>query len=1049
MSFSPAQPQFRTYFSVFLLLIFIASGFAGLIYQSIWAQYLGLILGHSAYAQTLVLALFMGGMALGAWLVSRKSALLKNPLKAYAAVELIIGFFGVGFHGYYLGVSGFSYETLFPALEVGATLEAGRWGVASLLILPQCVLLGMTFPLMSAGYLRWRPEAGGRVLAGLYFANSLGAAVGVLCATYWLLPAIGLPGTVLAAGIINVLVALAVWPLAKHEQQQSVAADETGYGTVGTARTAGITGTAREQRSAPALILWAAAITGATSFVYEISWVRMLSMTLGSTIHAFELMLAAFIAGIACGGWWLRGRADRLKSARAAAGWAQILMGIAALSTLFLYSHSFEWVVWLITTLNRTSESAYTAYNLASAAISMVIMFPAAFFAGMTLPLFTLTLLRQGAGEAAIGRVYAANTLGAIVGVALAVYIGLPVLGLRVSLWGAAAADIVLGLVLLLGVWRSANSSTIAGSAGRPRWATQALVAAMFVVLAVPLLWSRFDPLLMSSGAFRYGQLPDPAKDHVLFYRDGRTASVALRENLASTARSIVTNGKPDASVMMDSKQPGGPDEVTMVSLGVLPMLYRPEAKTVGVIGFGSGMSTHFVLGNPAIETVDTIEIEPAMIEAARLFAPQVTRPFSDPRSHIVIDDAKSYFSTSRKKYDIIISEPSNPWVNGVASLFTEEFYRFVPRHLTSDGIFVQWLHTYEISPELVASVLNAMLPYFADVQVFQGSVGDWVLVASPQRPLPAVTELDIPAGWPQELRAEMARRGLRDRDDFIFAYLGNATLLHTFARAYGKTAPNSDFYPVLQLEAPKARFQGKSVNTFTEMKVSPWPILETATAWRPPSSWNDTPRAGNEPAGIYIGAFEQAKKLKTRLTQNPLDTVDGIDFITALTVEQIWQMGKRCDRDTSRDWLSSLTQLASQTIPYMPPESLKEIWITPRWLRCAPADALTHDYLRFLAASAARDHDAMLKIGETLLAAQDSPLKSSQREVGNYVLGAMELAAYARGEFDRASALEAAYGTMVGQESARTFIGQLVRLAEQERAQAGTPAPGMPEERK
>ncbi|MCL2830227.1 MAG: fused MFS/spermidine synthase [Betaproteobacteria bacterium] len=1032
-----SQPKLRADFGVFLLLIFIASGFAGLIYQSIWAQYLGLILGHSAYAQTLVLALFMGGMALGAWLVSRKSALLKSPLKAYAAVELIIGFFGVGFHGYYLWISGFSYETLFPALEVGPTLELGRWSVASLLILPQCVLLGMTFPLMSAGYLRWRPEAGGRVLAGLYFANSLGAAVGVLCATYWLLPAVGLPGTVLTAGLINVLVAIAVWPLSKHEQQQSVEADKTGDETV------------REQPSVPALILWAAAITGATSFVYEISWVRMLAMTLGSTIHAFELMLSAFIAGIACGGWWLRGRADRLKSARAAAGWAQILMGIAALSTLFLYSHSFEWVAWLMNTLDTASDSAYTVYNFASAAISMVIMFPAAFFAGMTLPLFTLILLRQGAGEAAIGRIYAANTLGAIVGVALAVYIGLPVLGLRVSLWGAAAADIVLGLVLLLGVWRAANANNnIAGGTQRPRWATHAVLAAMFVVLAVPLLWSHFDPLLMSSGVFRHGRLPNSATDQILFYRDGRTASVALRETARTSQRSIITNGKPDAGVIMDSRQPAGTDEVTMVSLGVLPMLYQPNAKTAGVIGFGSGMSTHFLLGNPAIESVDTIEIEPSMIEAARFFAPQVRRPFEDPRSHLVIDDAKSYFSTSRKKYDIILSEPSNPWVNGVASLFTEEFYRFVPRHLNSDGVFVQWLHTYEITPELVASVLNAMLPYFADVQAFQGSNGDWVLVASPQHPLPPVTELDIPSGWPQEMRAEMARRGLRDRNDFIFAYLGNKTLLHAFARAYGKTAPNSDFYPVLQLRAPKARFQKKQVGAFMEMKMAPWPILETASAWRPPSAWNDAPRASNELASLYVDAFEQAKKLKTRLTQNPIKTADGLDFISTLTIDQIWQMGRRCDRDTSRDWLFSLTNLAAQTIPYMPPKALENVWVAPRWLNCTPADPFTRDYLHFLAASAMRDHDAILKIGESLFAAPESPLMSTHKQIGAYILGAMELAAYARGEPDRASALEAAHGAAVGQGGERIFISHLVRSAAQQ-AQMRNPTPAVPEERK
>jgi len=191
-----------------LLWIFIASGFAGLIYQSIWTSYLGLFLGHSAHAQSLVLILFMGGMALGAWLVSRHSERLGNPLLWYAAIELLIGLLGLVFNQLYGWSTTLAYDVLFPGAGNLGGVNAARWTISVLLVLPQCILLGATFPLMSAGFLRLRPDADGKVIAGLYFTNSIGAAAGALVATYLLVPRVGLPGTVMTAGLINILVAV-------------------------------------------------------------------------------------------------------------------------------------------------------------------------------------------------------------------------------------------------------------------------------------------------------------------------------------------------------------------------------------------------------------------------------------------------------------------------------------------------------------------------------------------------------------------------------------------------------------------------------------------------------------------------------------------------------------------------------------------------------------------------------------------------------------------------------------------------------------------------
>ena len=194
--------------------LFTLSGFAGLIYESIWSHYLKLFLGHAAYAQTLVLAIFMGGMALGSWLCSHYSARWRNLLAGYAIAEAVIGLCALVFHRVYVEATGFAYDSVMPALGSPFAANAFKWALSTLLILPQSVLLGMTFPLMSAGLIRGYPDRSGGTIAMLYFTNSLGAAVGVLASGFVLIGLVGLPGTILTAGLLNILLAAVVWPLA-------------------------------------------------------------------------------------------------------------------------------------------------------------------------------------------------------------------------------------------------------------------------------------------------------------------------------------------------------------------------------------------------------------------------------------------------------------------------------------------------------------------------------------------------------------------------------------------------------------------------------------------------------------------------------------------------------------------------------------------------------------------------------------------------------------------------------------------------------------------
>ncbi|MDA0225843.1 MAG: fused MFS/spermidine synthase, partial [Proteobacteria bacterium] len=778
--------------------LFTVSGFAGLIYESIWTHYLKLFLGHAAYAQSLVLVVFMGGMALGSALCSRWSERLERPLLAYAAAEAVVGVIALGFHEAYLFVTEWAFAALLPGLSGDASVLAAKLSLACLLILPQSILLGATFPLMSAGLVRAVPTRAGESIAMLYFTNSLGAALGVLTSGFVLIAWVGLPGTLRTAGLINLGLAVGVTLLARSARPTPVAASASP--APGPAR----------------LLLTVALLTGFASFVYEIVWIRMLSLVLGASTHAFELMLSTFILGLALGGLAVRRHADTASRPERLLGLVQIVMGLLALGTLALYDRTFDLMEALMQGLART-DTGYLFFNLAGQGIAALIMLPVTICAGMTLPLITACLLRRGAGESAIGRIYAANTLGAIAGVLFAVHLGLPLLGLKGALVAGALVDAVLGLALL---WRFAA----------PR-RTQGLAAFACAVLFLVLpLGARMDANKMTAGVFRHGELASSRDAEILFNRDGKTATVHLVRY--GDALSLRTNGKSDGSLVA----PGGvrgTDEITMVLTAAVPLALKPDATSAAVIGIGTGLTTHTLLQSLAMQRVDTVEIEAEMANAARGFLPRNAGAFADPRGRIVIDDAKTFFAAGKRRYDLIISEPSNPWVSGVAGLFTREFYQRVRPHLRPGGLLVQWFQLYEVDPALLASVLQALGETFPHWSIYAPSDHDVLIVAS-EAPIPRMPSAKVFAlgGVARELRTVH----VPTPGDFDARYLGSRALLEPMLASWAMPT-NSDFAPVLDLNAARHRFIERNATAAVDLLNLPVPVLELlepTRAWRP-----------------------------------------------------------------------------------------------------------------------------------------------------------------------------------------------------------------------
>ena len=924
MKIIPARWMFVTLFAL--------SGFTGLIYESIWTHYLKLFLGHAAYAQSLVLAIFMGGMAIGAWWISRTTGRWVNLVRCYALVEAIIGLAALGFHEIFTGFLDFSLDTAIPALADPLMIELYRWGTAALLILPQSILLGMTFPLMAGGIIRRFPQESGRDLALLYFSNSLGAALGALASGFWLIAWVGLPGTIRLAGVINLLLAVAVAWLARAPEPSPRPA----------------TATPEDAKGAVVRILVAGAFfTGAASFIYEIAWIRMLSLVLGTTFHSFELMLSAFITGLALGGLWIRKRIDHIKNPMAFLGFVQLAMATLAMATLTLYEHTHLWMAWMLERLG-TSDTDYVLFNLGGHVIAFVIMLPATFCAGMTLPLFTHVLLRRGHGERSIGWIYSANTLGSITGVLFAVHIGLPWLGLKLLLGTGALVDLLLGVVLL----RLARPTFV------PLYSLCSLAATVVVAGVIHVV--TLDPMKISLGVYARRDR-DLDTFEIVYYRDGKTATISTYRSNKDSSLAIATNGKVEAGVLLDPSSGSSLDEITMVMAAGLPLALNPDARTVANIGFGSGLTTHALLAYPGLERVDTIEIEPAMIDAAKGFMNRVYLAYQDPRSHFHIEDAKTWFARTQRRFDIIISEPSNPWVSGVSSLFSAEFYRHIRSYLSADGLLVQWLNLYEFNDSLMAQVLSALGLHFTNYEIYATNSAD-ILIVAPRNGI--IPELEAEPFNIPSMRYELAHVGLAGPQDLEIRRIGSRkNLAPLFALLSNQ--PNSDYYPTLELEGPRARFKQESAVSLSSLNLAPVPIMEMIDA--PAQWWHEHPvlTTPHHPR-IAVIALAQGIRGSLLAGENLLDEEQlvGGDLLNEEQQQFISRLTEIIERAARCDWAlpeydESLHELAHYTLPFLTPAEQEELWLAPSWT-CALAGPQI-ELQRAVALRSARD---MLAIG-------------------------------------------------------------------------------------
>jgi len=699
--------------SALVLACLFASGLAGLVYEIVWVRYLALFLGHTSYAVVAVLVAFMGGLALGnAWL-GRLADRVRKPLALYAWLEIGIAVYALIFPWHYALCHRAFVSVARSWQPEGGAMLALKFAFSLLTVLLPTVLMGGTLPALAKFVTSTLSELRRRV-AMLYATNSAGAAVGCVVADFWWIPTLGLPITLREAAGINLIAGLAALVLSARLRQAPTTqqADAPATEVV-------------EEPISPSDLRLATVGIGVSGFVamlYEVAWTRLLALALGSSTHAFSLMLMTFIAGLAAGAW-LISQWKGLRRTLDAFAWAELALAVTLLASMFLYEY-LPYAFMTLAGLLARREEAYPLYELFQALICFGVMFVPTLCLGMTLPLVSRIATAELAETGrAVGRVFAVNTLGTVLGAAVTGLWLMPRLGLARTFAVGVAANALVGCVVLQ----------------RKRRLPRSAFAVLAVALGAGLVWAAgiwFErwPRALTLGLWREPQQPTSLAEYRMladynrleFHSDGADATVTVNsftDEVGVRQLKLRINGKIDATTTRDVG--------TQLLVGHLPMLLRPQSERALVIGLGSGMTCGAVAAHSSIRQIDVVEISPEVTRAARLFQDRNGRVLDDPRLHVHLEDAKTYLQITPHRYDVIVNEPSNPWLAGVAGVFTAEFYGNCRDRLEPDGLMVQWIHYYEANDQMLDTVLATFVSVFPYATVWEPARGDIILVGA------------------------------------------------------------------------------------------------------------------------------------------------------------------------------------------------------------------------------------------------------------------------------------------------------------------------------
>ncbi|MSR84129.1 MAG: spermidine synthase [Candidatus Latescibacteria bacterium] len=694
--------------------LLFGSGLCSLIYQMVWLREFRLVFGGSTSASAAVLSVFLGGLGIGGIWLGRRADLYRRPLELYAYLELLIAvlaavspFLIALARGIYIGLGG-------EAVLGSALATWVRIALTALVLAAPTLLMGGTLPAAARAFCR-DEDMGRHRVASLYSANTLGAVGGTLAATFLLLECLGARGTLWLACGVNAVIGVLALRMSREIAFVSLPLKQSdlteGEGAV--------------QISTPRVLVFAAAaVAGFVFLLMELVWYRMLSPLLGGTTYTFGLILATGLLGVGLGGglYALSGRRSPTFSSLA------LSCGLEALCIAIPYSLG-DRVAVMAGVLGQWSGASLGDLVSSWTAITGLVVLPAAVAAGYQFPL--LIALLGSAGHRLgrdVGWAYAWNTLGTILGAAIGGFVLLPWLS------APGAWRLAIALLSALGLGLAAYSI---GKEGGPAWArlfrrpglsvASALFAVALTQTTGPTAAWRHSPIGAGLAPL-YGKSANEIRDWlhqqrraVFWEREGRESAVALRTTEAGPA--LLLNGKSDGSAAGDAP--------TQIMGGMVGAILHPHPRTALVIGLGTGSSAGWLAAIPAVDRVDVAELEAAVVEAAPVFAPVNRDVLHNPKVHLLVGDAREVVLAGQQRYDVIFSEPSNPFRAGVSSLYTQEFYQGIAARLQEEGLFLQWLQAYEINQETIQTIYATLSSVFPCVETWQTKKRDLLLVAT------------------------------------------------------------------------------------------------------------------------------------------------------------------------------------------------------------------------------------------------------------------------------------------------------------------------------
>ncbi len=699
------HPPSRPIASPILHVLFFLSGAAALVYQVTWARSLSLVFGGTHLAVATVLAVFMGGLALGSAWLGRRADRTARPLRLYGLLELGIGVCGLGFMLFVDHATAFYAPLARAADGHPALLTAMRVALAAGAMIVPTTLMGGTLPVLSRLVVGGDDEGRGRV-ARLYATNTLGAVAGVLLSGFVLLGRFGVEATMMVAVGLNALVGAAALALGRRDR---VSAHATVPNAIAQDRPAGPA--SWHERFA----LGGIAVGGFCALGYEVLWTRTLTMVVGTSTYSFAIMLAAFLGGITlgsflCGAWLARRRRrEDDRGPVAAFAMVEIALATAALATTALMSRLPEHALRLQGVFGGDGP-APGARNAATAIVAVAVMLVPAALSGAAFPLATSVVAagRRRVGRA-VGDVATCNTAGAILGAAAAGFVLVQAFGVERS------------LLLLVALQAGAGAVIAARAAGRR--AAVAAAVAVFALLAAlgaggarNLLWNpRYFAIFVNNqrDLFESRERIERGLEivDVVYYHEGVNETISVIRPLGGD-QAFIVNGRSEATTVRADMQ-------CQYALGHVPMLLHPAPERVFVLGSGSGMTLGATTLHPEARSITLAEIERDVLPATRTFAEWNHRALDNPKVRVVHDDGRNFLAVTDERFDVITADPIHPWSGGAAYLYTDEYFRLAASRLAPGGIIAQWLPLYELTPQDVGTVVRTFARNFEHVLVW------------------------------------------------------------------------------------------------------------------------------------------------------------------------------------------------------------------------------------------------------------------------------------------------------------------------------------------